>query len=70
MYVIVSGLFIRQVTVVRNEGEFCLVRFEDGGGVRIRRNRLYATKEEAEKELPHKVKKKPINPMGPYGYDH
>lgn len=70
MYMVVSGLFIKQVTVVKEEGEFCLVRFEDGGGIRIRRSRLYETKEEAEQILPHKVKKKQINPMGPYGYDH
>lgn len=70
MYMIVSSLFIKQVTVVKDEGEFCLVKFEGGGGARIRRSRLYETKEEAEQMLPHKVKKKHINPMGPYGYDH
>ena len=70
MYIVVSNLFVKPVTVVKDEGEFCLVKFEDGGGARIRRSRLYETKEEAEQMLPRKGKKKPINSMGLYGYGH
>ena len=48
MYIVVSNLFVKPVTVVKDEGEFCLVKFDDGGGARVRRSRLYETKEEAE----------------------
>lgn len=66
MYMIVPNLYIKKVSVIRDEGEFCLVRFDDGGAARVRSNRLYETKEEAEKHLPNRVNKKPHNPLGPY----
>ena len=53
-YIIENGRNIREVTVVRRNGDFYLVRFGNSGGVQLRGSRLYATKEEAEEKLPKK----------------
>lgn len=39
---------MRKATVTKKSGEFYTLRFEDGGGIRLRENRLYATQEAAE----------------------
>ena len=48
-YIVESGLFVREVEVLKVAGGFATLRFKDGdGGVRLRENRLFLTKEEAE----------------------
>ena len=67
-YIIESNCTIREVQIKRcSEGLF-LVRFTDsGGGIHVRRNRLFATHEEAEQSLPTPSSaKKPIS--NPYDY--
>lgn len=49
-FIIESKRFIREVEVVKFSGGLYTLRFTDsGGGVKLRENRLIATKEEAEK---------------------
>lgn len=50
-YIIESGHFIRQATVVNVAGGMCLIRFEDGSGTRLKPHRLYHNIEDAEKDL-------------------
>ena len=46
-YIVESGLFVREVEVVRVAGGFATLRFTDGtGGVRLRESRLFPTKED------------------------
>lgn len=51
-YFIASSRIIKEVEVVRNTGGFVTIRFENGNcgpaGTRVRENKLYHTKEEAE----------------------
>ena len=48
-YLIESNRIIREITIVKFGGGFYLIRFKDsGGGIKVRENRLYASKEEAE----------------------
>lgn len=48
-YLIESNHIIREITIVKFGGGFYLIRFKDsGGGIKVRENRLYASKEEAE----------------------
>ena len=48
-YIIESGLFVREVEIVKAAGGFATLRFLDGeGGIRLRENRLYPTREDAE----------------------
>ncbi len=52
-YIIESNRTIREVEIKRCSGGLFLVRFTDsGGGIQVRRNRLFATHEEAEQSLP------------------
>ena len=52
-----SGLFVREVEVVKAAGGFVTLHFADAdGGVRLRESRLYPTKEDAEaymRKSPH-----------------
>ena len=67
-YIIESNRTIREVEIKRCSGGLFLVRFSDnGGGIQVRRNRLFATHEEAEQSLPKPspAKKQISNP-----YDH
>ena len=49
VYLISSKYFIEEATVVMNLAGFVTIRFtKRGGGTRVRENRLYATREEAE----------------------
>ena len=52
-YLVHSKLFVRKVTVLSNDAYgMYSVRFSDsGGGIRVRRNRLYLSKEAAERHL-------------------
>lgn len=52
-YLVHSNRFIREVTVTRIDGYgMCSVRFADAaGGIRVRINRLFQTKEEAEHQM-------------------
>ncbi len=49
VYLIGNSHFIEEATVVMTISGFVTIRFtERSGGTRVRENRLYATKEEAE----------------------
>ena len=51
-YITESGLFIREVTVIKIAGGFATLRFADtSGGVKLRESRLFPTKEEAEASI-------------------
>lgn len=51
-YIVESNRFIREVEVKSFSGGLYLLIFKDtGGGVKLRENRLYATKEGAEESI-------------------
>ena len=55
-YIVISNMRVREVEIIQNNYEFCIVRLDGNkGGIRIRRNRIYRTKEEAELHLPYKT---------------
>lgn len=68
-YIIESSRFVREVTVIHISGDFYTVKFANkNGGIRVRKSRLYATKEEAEATIPkEEIKKVSCNP---YDYWH
>lgn len=64
-YIIESNQTIREVEIRRCSGGLFLVRFTDsGGGIQVRRNRLFATMEEAAQSIvkPEEKKKTISNP--------
>lgn len=51
-YIIESGRFIREVTVIRVSGDLYTLKFTDtGGGVKLREGRLYPSREAAEEAI-------------------
>lgn len=59
-FIVVSNRIIREVKVLNYSGGFYTIKFVKGnGGVRLRENRLFSTREEAEKSLP---KARPASP--------
>lgn len=62
-FIIESNRIIREVEIVRNTGGFYLIRFKDsGGGIKVRENRLFPTREEAEENLPQSLQKQHRTP--------
>lgn len=62
-FIIESNRIIREVEIVRNTGGFYLIRFKDsGGGINVRENRLFPTREEAEENLPQSLQKQHRTP--------
>ena len=52
VYFLESTRWLREAKVLRVDGDCCVIRFTDnGGGIRTRLNRLFATQEEAEAEI-------------------
>ena len=43
--------FIREATVLKYAGGFYTIRFESGGGTRVRESRIYPSREEAEEAI-------------------
>lgn len=50
-YIIESNLKVRKVTVAHVTGNLATVRFEEGGGIRVRLNRLFKSEEAARRYL-------------------
>lgn len=51
-YLIESNRIVREITIVKVTGGFYTIRFKDsGGGIKVRENRLYTSKEEAENAI-------------------
>ncbi len=56
-YIIESGRFVREVTVVSKSGDLYTLKFTDtGGGVKLRGGRLYPSREAAEEAMKTKEK--------------
>ena len=53
VYVVESNRIIQEATVLRNDGEFVLIRLKGmEGAIRLRSGRLFETEEDARKTLP------------------
>ena len=50
-FIIENGMRIREVTVIRSAAGFCTIRFENGGGTKLRESRLYPAMADAEAEI-------------------
>jgi len=69
-FIVESNRLVRKVTVKKRTGDFYIVKFEDSnGGIQLRGNRLFATREDAEKTIPN-VKGTKRRYLSPYEYLH
>ncbi len=53
-YIVESNCRVREVQMLNYSGGMFLIRFENGGGIRVNDHRLYYTNEEAALTLPRK----------------
>lgn len=51
VYIVENASRVREATVVRSSGGFCLLRLFGGGETRLRETRLFRTAEEAEEYI-------------------
>ena len=51
-FLVESNRIIREVKVVNCSGGMYLIRFSNGGGIRVKEHRLFATEEDAKKCIP------------------
>lgn len=57
-YIIENGLVIREVTIIKQSGNFVTVKLlHSGGAINIRKNRIFYSYEDAENHLPKKITK-------------
>lgn len=67
VYLLESGMRIREAAVKRYKGEFCIIQFKGGGGIQVRSSRLCGTIEEAEEQIslrnPRKERRNPYDYM-------
>ena len=54
VYFVESNRKIREVQILNTAGGMYLIKFAEGGGIRVKEHRLFGTKEEAEAALPKK----------------
>ena len=54
VYFVESNRKIREVQILNTAGGMYLIKFAEGGGIRVKEHRLFSTKEEAEATLPKK----------------
>ena len=69
-FIIESNRVITEVIVTADRGDFCVLRFPSGGAIQLRKSGVFASKEDAEMQIP---KKEPIQSgfhRSPYYYDH
>lgn len=69
-YIIESNRTIINVVVIAKHGEFYVLRMPTGGAIKLRRGRIFISKEEAEMKFPLKIQAEKIFHRSPYYYGH
>ena len=70
VYIVESNRYIRKVQIVRIIGDMYLIRFLDnGGGIQVRKNRLFKSEEEASESM-KKTATTERKRSNPYDYWH
>ena len=71
-YILENKAVVTKVTITATQGDFYTCKLLSGGAIRLRKSRLYASKEEAEADIPgfmrDKEEKKERPPRSPYEY--
>ena len=69
-YIIESNRTIINVVVIAKHGVFYVLRMPTGGAIKLRRGRIFLSKEEVEMKLPIKIQAEKIFHRSSYFYDH
>ena len=70
VFIIESNRIITEVVVTANRGDFCVLRFPSGGAIQLRRSRIFASREDAEMQLPKNELEQGAFHRSPYYYGH
>ena len=70
VYIIESNQTIINVVVIAKHGEFYVLRMPTGGAIKLRRGRIFLSKEKAKMKLSLKVLAEKIFHRSPYYYGH
>ena len=54
-YIVESNRIIREVTIVKRNGDFYIIRFGTRGGIQVRSKRLFASYEDADSSIHKKT---------------
>lgn len=68
-YIVESNRIIREVTIVKRNGDFYIIRFGTRGGIQVRSDRLFASYEDADSSIHKKIEKR-TGYRSPYDYIH
>lgn len=64
-YIVDNRIFLREVTINRVTKDFCIIVYKDTGAcIRVRKSRLFSTKQEAEETIPISSRPKKKKPLG------
>lgn len=66
-YIVESNRIIREVTIVKRNGDFYIIRFGTKGGIQVRSNRLFASYEDADSSIHRKTESR-ARYRSPYDY--
>lgn len=70
VFIIESNRVITEEVVTADRGDFCVLRFPSGGAIQLRKSRVFASREDAEMQIP---KKEPVQSgfhCSPYYFGH
>ena len=67
VFIVESNRTVTEVIVAARKGDFCTLRFLNGGAIKLRQSRIFPSKEDAEKKIPAKVEEK-RRLSSPYDY--
>lgn len=64
-YIVESNRIIKEVKIVNCAGGMYLIKFANGGGIRVKEHRIFATEEDAKKSIPGYKEQR----RSPYDYE-
>jgi len=69
VYIVENNRIVREATVVKQSGNFYIIRFGTDGGIQVRGSRLFASEEDAQASIHEEKKNKTVH-RSPYDYYH
>lgn len=70
VFIIESNRIITEVIVTTEHGDFCVLRLPSGGAIQLRKSRVFASKEDAKRQIPEKESAQSGFHRPPHYYDH
>lgn len=67
VFIVESNRTVTRVIVAAKRGDFYTLRFLNSGAIKLRQNRIFSSREDAEKKIPEKVEEK-RRLSSPYDY--